>query len=52
MTSAKFDPISPCRHLDLIYRDKIYRGVQRWAKRWTCFVKQQPGRARLKFLAT
>ena len=29
-----------------------YSCVQRWAKRWTCFAKQQPGRARQKFLAT
>ena len=26
--------------------------VQSWTKRWTCFAKQQPGRARHKFLAT
>ena len=26
--------------------------VQRWAKRWTLIAKQQPGRTRLKFLAT
>ena len=26
--------------------------VQRWTKRWTCFAKQPPGKARQKFLAT
>ena len=26
--------------------------VQRYTKRWTCFVKQQPGKARQKFIAT
>ena len=25
--------------------------VQRWTKRWTCFAKQQPGRAKQKVLA-
>ena len=26
--------------------------TQRWTKRWMCFAKQQPGRARQEFLAT
>ena len=26
--------------------------VQRWAKKWTFFAKQQPGRARHRILAT
>ena len=26
--------------------------VERWTKRWTCFAKQRPGRARQKLLAT
>ena len=26
--------------------------IQRWAKRWTCFARQHPGRAKQKFLAT
>ena len=26
--------------------------IHRWTKRWTCFAKRQPGRAKLKFLAT
>ena len=26
--------------------------VQRWAKKWTCFAKQQPGMARQKMFAT
>ena len=32
--------------------DSLSPYVQRWAKRWTCFAMQQPGRGRLKFLAT
>ena len=26
--------------------------IQRWTRRWTCFARQQPGRAGLKFLST
>ena len=26
--------------------------IQRWPKKWTCFTKLQPGKARQKFLAT
>ena len=27
-------------------RDIVKPGIQRWAKRWTCFAKQPPGRPR------
>ena len=29
-------------------RSLVLRYLKRWAKRWKCFAKQQPGRARLK----
>ena len=32
--------------------DSLSPYVQRWAKRWTCFAMQQPGRGRQNFLAT
>ena len=33
-------------------RTMLFVLIKRWTKRWTCFAKQQPGRARQKFIAT
>ena len=48
-------PVLICMHLPSarsLMKWSWFSIVQRWAKKWTCFAKQQPGRARQKFLAT
>ena len=37
---------------DILLEINMHFKVQRWTKRWTCFAKKQPGKARQKFLAT
>ena len=36
----------------VVHKLSLMSVLQRWAKRWTCFAKQQPGRVRRQFLAT
>ena len=42
---CRSEPVS-CDNLALVFR------THRWAKKWTCSAKQQPGNARQKILAT